>query len=48
MEKEAGLNVIKFSDGSFLNTLKTSIMFGKPVLLENVGEEMDPAIEPLL
>lgn len=48
MEKENGLNVIKFSEASFMNTLKTSIMFGKPVLLENVYEEMDPAIEPLL
>ena len=31
-----------------MRTLETAIQFGKPVLLENVGEELDPAIEPLL
>ena len=48
MEKEAGLKIIKLSDGNYLRVLENSIQFGKPVLLENVGEELDPSLEPLL
>ena len=48
MEKENKLDIIKFSDEKYQRILETAIQFGKPVLLENVGEELDPAIEPLL
>lgn len=48
MEKERGLGVTKFTDGGYLKLLEASIRMGKPVLMENVGEELDPAIEPLL
>jgi dynein heavy chain len=40
--------VVKLSDGDFLRQLETAIQFGKPALLENVGEELDPSLEPLL
>jgi len=39
---------MKFSDGNYLKLLEASIRKGTPVLMENVGEELDPAIEPLL
>ncbi|CAK4166458.1 unnamed protein product [Aphanomyces euteiches] len=48
MEKENGLNVIKLTDGDYLRTLENSVQFGRPVLLENIGEELDPSLEPLL
>uniref|UniRef100_A0A8C5G6F5 Uncharacterized protein n=1 Tax=Gouania willdenowi TaxID=441366 RepID=A0A8C5G6F5_GOUWI len=48
MERDNGLEVIKLSDGDFLRTLENAIRFGKPSLLENVGEELDPALEPVL
>jgi dynein heavy chain len=48
MEKERQLKVMKFSDGSYLKQLEASIRMGTPFLVENVGEELDPAIEPLL
>ncbi|XP_059098400.1 dynein axonemal heavy chain 7-like [Tigriopus californicus] len=47
-EKAKGLNVLKQSDKDFLRTLENCIQFGNPVLLENVGDYLDPALEPLL
>lgn len=48
MEKENGLDIIKLSDKDFLRSLENAIRFGKPCLLENVGTELDPALEPVL
>ncbi|XP_078119357.1 dynein axonemal heavy chain 7 [Sander vitreus] len=48
MEKANSLHIIKLSDGDFVRTLENCIQFGTPVLLENVGEELDPILEPLL
>uniref|UniRef100_A0A8C8EFI1 Dynein axonemal heavy chain 12 n=1 Tax=Otus sunia TaxID=257818 RepID=A0A8C8EFI1_9STRI len=47
-EKENCLSVIKFSDPDYMRTLENCIQFGTPLLLENVGEELDPSLEPLL
>lgn len=47
-ERENKLNVIKLTDVDYMRTLENCIQFGTPVLLENVGEELDPSIEPLL
>ena len=48
MDKEKQIKIVKFSDGNYLKILESSIRLGNPVMIENVGEEMDPAIEPLL
>ncbi|OQR93149.1 dynein heavy chain [Achlya hypogyna] len=48
MEAENGLNVIKLTDADYLRTLENAVQFGRPVLLENIGEELDPSLEPLL
>lgn len=47
-EKDNGLDVFKLSDRDFLRSMENAIRFGKPCLLENVGEELDPALEPVL
>lgn len=47
-EKDNGLDVIKLSDKDFLRSLENAVRFGKPCLLENVGTELDPALEPIL
>ena len=48
MEKANQLSIIKLSDSNYVRILENSIQFGKPVLLENVGEELDPLLEPIL
>lgn len=48
MEKESKLTVIKLTDADYMRTLENSVQFGTPVLLENIGEELDPSLEPLL
>ena len=48
LESENGLKVIKLSDPNFMRTTENAVQFGSPVLLENVGEEIDPSLEPLL
>jgi len=48
MEKDNKLNVTKLSDSTMARTIENSVQFGLPVLLENVGEELDPLLEPLL
>ena len=48
MEKKREIKILKFSDGNYLKILENCIRVGYPVLMENVYEELDPAIEPLL
>ncbi|KAM6325251.1 LOW QUALITY PROTEIN: dynein axonemal heavy chain 1 [Podargus strigoides] len=48
LEKMNSLQVAKLNDRDFINSLENSITFGKPFLLENVDEELDPALEPVL
>ena len=47
-EKDNTLSVIKLTDSDYMRTLENCITFGNPLLLENVGEELDPSLEPLL
>uniref|UniRef100_A0A3Q2QRM0 Dynein axonemal heavy chain 7 n=1 Tax=Fundulus heteroclitus TaxID=8078 RepID=A0A3Q2QRM0_FUNHE len=48
MEKANKLAVIKQSDGNYVRILENCIQFGNPVLMEHVGEELDPVLEPVL
>ncbi|KAJ3238670.1 Dynein heavy chain 3, axonemal [Chytriomyces hyalinus] len=48
MEKQNRLAVIKLSDSDYVRQLENAITFGTPVLLENIGEEVDSVLEPLL
>ncbi len=45
---ENGLDIVKLSDKGFLQAFENCVRFGKWVLLEDVGESLDPALEPLL
>ena len=48
MEQPRNLVVVKLTDADVIRKLENAIQFGNPVLLENVGEELDPTLEPLL
>ncbi|XP_042293782.1 dynein axonemal heavy chain 3 [Sceloporus undulatus] len=48
MERGNKLSVIKLSDTNYVRTLENAIQFGTPVLLENIGEELDAFLEPVL
>jgi len=42
------LDIIKLTQKDFLRPLENGVRFGRAVLLENVEEVLDPAIEPVL
>ncbi|KAJ3111626.1 Dynein heavy chain 6, axonemal [Phlyctochytrium bullatum] len=42
------LRVVKLSEAKFLRSIENAVRTGAPVLLEDVGEHLDPALEPLL
>eukprot|EP00971_Amphidinium_carterae_P089815 1778289-Amphidinium_carterae.1 len=48
MEAPQKLKVLKFTDGDYLRRLEGSIQYGNPCLIENILEDTDPAIEPVL
>lgn len=47
-EKDNQLKVIKMTDGHFLRILENCVRIGMPLLLEDIGETLDPALEPIL
>ena len=48
MQEDTQLEVLKLSETNLIRSLELAIQFGKWVLLENIGEELDPALEPIL
>lgn len=48
MEKTNRLQVIKLSDANYLRVLETAIQLGLPVILENILEDIDAVLEPIL
>ncbi|KAG8439501.1 hypothetical protein GDO86_005633 [Hymenochirus boettgeri] len=48
MEKMNKIQICKASDTDYLRTVGNCIQFGTPVLIENISEELDPILEPVL
>ena len=40
--------MFKLSQSDFVRNIETCVQYGRPVLLENVGETIDSILEPLL
>uniref|UniRef100_T1J4J2 AAA+ ATPase domain-containing protein n=1 Tax=Strigamia maritima TaxID=126957 RepID=T1J4J2_STRMM len=48
METRNGMILLKFADSNFLKQLEYALEMGLPVLLEDVGEVLEPVLEPVL
>ncbi len=48
MERSSGLRIIKANDRDLSRKIEAAIRIGAPTLIENVGEELDPVLEPVL
>lgn len=40
--------VVKMSDAALMRILENAIQYGQWVLVENVGQTLDPSLEPIL
>eukprot|EP00743_Colponemidia_sp_Colp-15_P007299 GILK01007882.1.p1 GENE.GILK01007882.1~~GILK01007882.1.p1 ORF type:complete len:1232 (+),score=259.13 GILK01007882.1:87-3698(+) len=47
-QQSDAFDVIKLSDKNFVRSLETGIRFGKWILLENINQDIDPILEPVL
>jgi dynein heavy chain len=48
MEANNNLKVVKLTDANYLRTLEAGIRIGMPVLIEEVGEVLDPTLGPIM
>ncbi|XP_041972117.1 dynein axonemal heavy chain 7 isoform X2 [Aricia agestis] len=48
MEKPNNLSVVRMTQADLSRVMENAVQFGQPVLLENVLEDLDPMLEPLL
>lgn len=48
LEKDNNLSVIKLTDPNYTRVIETAVQLGLPVLLENILEEIDAILEPIL
>ncbi|XP_012535785.2 dynein heavy chain 7, axonemal-like [Monomorium pharaonis] len=48
IEQKNNLKVVKLTDSNYMSIIERNIETGTPVLLENVGESLEIALEPIL
>lgn len=48
MESENSLKILKLTDHGFMRVLESAIRVGIPVLVEELGEFLDPTLDPVL
>lgn len=48
MERKNDLRVVKLTDSDYMSVIEQNIETGNPVLLENIGERLEIALEPIL
>jgi len=48
MEKDNNMKLLKFGSATFLRDVISAVRIGNPILVEDLEETVDPAIDPLL
>ena len=48
MEKDNDMVLLKFSTQNFLRQVTAAVRIGKPCMVEDLEENIDPAIDPIL
>nr|XP_031831701.1 dynein heavy chain 3, axonemal-like [Nomia melanderi] len=48
IEKKNSLKVIKLTDSSYVSIIQSSIESGNPILIENIGEQLETSLDPFL
>ncbi|EKX36467.1 hypothetical protein GUITHDRAFT_97557 [Guillardia theta CCMP2712] len=48
LEKSQGLKVMDLNMSDWMRQMENAIQFGNPVLLQDIGEELDSSLEPVL
>ncbi|XP_054262356.1 dynein axonemal heavy chain 1-like [Macrosteles quadrilineatus] len=48
MGKSQGLTICKLNDRDLMRSLEGAVRLGKPLLIENIGTDLDPALDPIL
>jgi dynein heavy chain len=48
MEKHNKLQIIKLNDKHLCRVLENSLQFGQPLLIEDIHEDLDTILEPVL
>lgn len=48
MEKYNDLEVVKLVDPTYMKKLEVCLEYGKPALVEDVAEDLDPPLDPIL
>jgi len=48
LEKDNKLSLLKFGTGNFLREVTAAVRIGRPCMVEDVEETIDPAIDPIL
>lgn len=48
MEKSNNIIIVKLTNPNYIKSIEIAIETGKPVLVENVLEDLDPSLDPIL
>lgn len=48
MEKSNDIIIIKLTNPNYMKSIEFGIKSGKPVLIENILEDLDPSLDPIL